>query len=173
VCAAAWLADIASKCWALNHDHASIVVLIPGALFALVPPVQNIGTGTIAPGVVLGNPNQFIQHATIVFPIILTVAAIVLITQIKGGRPRSQASLTVLEQMGLGMLFGGTFSNLYDRLVQHSVTDFLNTPIWGSIMWNIADAAVAFGLFFAGLEALRLGRLLPRPRPEEPGSKPR
>jgi signal peptidase II len=43
-----------------------------------------------------------------------------------------------------GLLVGGALSNLADRLVLGSVTDFLATP-W--VVFNMADLAVVVGLF--------------------------
>ena len=49
---------------------------------------------------------------------------------------------------GLGSILAGALGNLYDRLTQHAVRDFLHF-YWGSHVWptfNIADALLCFGV---------------------------
>lgn len=163
-----WIADVASKCWALNHDRAEIVTLIPALLYALVPPLQNRGTGNLLPGMKMPGGNQFLHPFAVVVPIILSIAAFAWMYRIEYSQPgaanqgvATPPKLTTIEKIGFGMLLGGTFSNLYDRIVQGSVTDFLSLTIVNFWMWNIADVGIALGLFLVGIEALRLKRLFP------------
>ena len=43
-----------------------------------------------------------------------------------------------------GLLIGGALGNLYDRLHQGSVTDFIKLPLWPA--FNFADMAITFGV---------------------------
>jgi signal peptidase II len=62
-----------------------------------------------------------------------------------------------LAQCGLALILGGAVGNVFDRLLRHSVTDFIDFYL-GSHHWytfNIADAAIVAG---AGLVILELFR---------------
>jgi lipoprotein signal peptidase len=155
-CAIAWLADAATKEWALAHNQAAIVTLIPNVLHALVPPLKNYSAGSLIPGLGMGPFADLAVYGTIVIPILLSLCALYWMYRVdEVGCP----PLTLTEQLGFGMLLGGTFSNLYDRLVRHAVIDFLNLSIFDFWLWNVADVFVPLGLFLVGLEALRLKRL--------------
>ncbi len=43
-----------------------------------------------------------------------------------------------------GLLVGGAFGNLIDRLSSGSVTDFIKLPLWPA--FNVADMAITFGV---------------------------
>jgi signal peptidase II len=43
-----------------------------------------------------------------------------------------------------GLLVGGAFGNLIDRLVNGPVTDFIKLPLWPA--FNISDMAITFGV---------------------------
>ncbi|HWK17695.1 MAG TPA: signal peptidase II [Solirubrobacteraceae bacterium] len=43
-----------------------------------------------------------------------------------------------------GLLIGGALGNLYDRIHQGSVTDFIKLPLWPA--FNVADMAITFGV---------------------------
>jgi signal peptidase II len=43
-----------------------------------------------------------------------------------------------------GLLLGGAFGNLIDRVASGSVTDFIKLPLWPA--FNLADAAITFGV---------------------------
>jgi len=49
--------------------------------------------------------------------------------------------------IGLGMTLGGAAGNLLDRLLRGSVVDFVAAGPWP--VFNLADAAMAFGLLLA------------------------
>jgi signal peptidase II len=44
----------------------------------------------------------------------------------------------------LGLIMGGTVGNGYDRLVNHTVTDFIAVHFWP--VFNIADSAISIGV---------------------------
>jgi signal peptidase II len=67
-----------------------------------------------------------------------------------------------LSQIGMALILGGACGNLLDRIVRHSVTDFIDFYI-SSHHWytfNIADSAIVVG---AGLVLLELFRDLQHP----------
>jgi signal peptidase II len=56
----------------------------------------------------------------------------------------------------LGLIMGGTLGNGYDRVVNGTVTDFINFHFWP--VFNVADSAISIGVV-----ALVAGYLLRRP----------
>lgn len=62
-----------------------------------------------------------------------------------------------LGQCGLALILGGAAGNVLDRLVRHSVTDFIDFHL-GKYHWytfNIADSAIVIGAGLVVLELLR------------------
>lgn len=62
-----------------------------------------------------------------------------------------------LGQCGLALILGGAAGNVLDRLVRHSVTDFIDFHL-GRYHWytfNIADSAIVIGASLVVLELLR------------------
>ena len=49
-----------------------------------------------------------------------------------------------LSQINVGLLLGGAFGNLLDRLVQAKVTDFIDVGPWP--IFNIADSSIVVGI---------------------------
>ena len=49
-----------------------------------------------------------------------------------------------MTMIGWGLLFGGSISNLVDRLRIGQVIDFLRLPLWPA--FNLADCAIVFGV---------------------------
>jgi signal peptidase II len=45
--------------------------------------------------------------------------------------------------LAVGLLAGGAFGNLADRVREHAVTDFINPPFWAT--FNLADVAITLG----------------------------
>jgi signal peptidase II len=74
--------------------------------------------------------------------IVLTVAALVLILALFA-HDAARPGLWV----PVGLLAGGAFGNLADRIRVDSVTDFIDLPLWPA--FNLADVAVVLGV--AGL----------------------
>jgi signal peptidase II len=65
----------------------------------------------------------------------------------------------------IGLIAGGAFGNLADRLRIDSVTDFIDLPLWPS--FNLADIAIVIGV--AGLALVFMEE--PRPRQEAQGAE--
>ena len=80
--------------------------------------------------------------------IIVTAAALALILVIfsrNADRPRLWVPI--------GLLAGGAFGNLADRVRADAVTDFIDLPLWPA--FNLADVAIVAGV--AGLALIYLG----------------
>ena len=63
---------------------------------------------------------------------------------------RYLTSPNLLTSLGLGVLLGGTISNLVDRIFAGYVTDFINISLGGNLDWpafNVADIAIVMGVF--------------------------
>ena len=63
--------------------------------------------------------------------------------------------------VGLGLLFGGSASNLADRMFSEGVTDFIDVRLWGDANWptfNVADIAIVIGAVLLGVTLLRQWR---------------
>lgn len=58
---------------------------------------------------------------------------------------RSQRTLSPLMRLAIGLLLGGAFGNLIDRVVSGGVTDFIDVGRWP--IFNIADASITVGIF--------------------------
>lgn len=75
-------------------------------------------------------------------PFLVLAALFILIVVFRGLR----SELTTLAQVGFGLMLGGAFSNLVDRLFRDrggSVVDFLDLQFWP--VFNIADLAIVLG----------------------------
>ncbi len=62
-----------------------------------------------------------------------------------------------LGQWGMALILGGAAGNVLDRIVRHSVTDFIDFYV-GSHHWytfNVADSAIVVGAALVLLELLR------------------
>jgi signal peptidase II len=57
--------------------------------------------------------------------------------------------------LGVGLLTGGAFGNLVDRVREGAVTDFIDPPLWPA--FNVADIAITAGVIVIALAALRAG----------------
>ncbi len=101
-------------------------VVVPGA-FALVY-VQNVH----------GAMGLFGKRAGLLVVLALLVLAI-LTWLLRDGLRRSP-----LVQIGFGMVAGGAFGNIADRLVHGYVVDFL--AFWSFYVFNVADACITLGI---------------------------
>jgi signal peptidase II len=118
----------------------------------LIPGVLNL-VHSSNPGVAFGllADSQMPWRAPLL--IVFSVAVIGLITWLlvtdrAGGR---------LGQWGMALILGGAAGNVLDRIVRHSVTDFIDFYV-GSHHWytfNVADSAIVIGAALVLLELLR------------------
>lgn len=111
----------------MNIPNGQSVPVIPGVLELLH--IQNPG------GAFSILPNQtwlFILVAIIV------IGAVIFIER---RYPRS-----LLTTIGLGLLLGGAVGNLTDRIVTHTVTDYVYFSIIHFPIFNLADASIDVGV---------------------------
>ena len=71
-----------------------------------------------------------------IFSVIVVIAIFYIITKVKKNQK--------LMQFAFGLLLGGTFGNLTDRLIYGAVTDFIDFRIWP--VFNAADSAVTISI---------------------------
>jgi len=55
--------------------------------------------------------------------------------------------------LSLGMILGGAFGNLIDRVVYGTITDFIKVSIWP--VFNIADACITIGAIMLAIYFLK------------------
>ncbi|MBI1788249.1 MAG: signal peptidase II [Acidobacteria bacterium] len=83
----------------------------------------------------------------------VSLAALALV----GGMLRKAQGLERNTALGLSLILGGAFGNVFDRIVTGAVTDFLDFYI-GALHWpsfNVADSAIVVGSGFLLLDLLR------------------
>jgi signal peptidase II len=114
--------------------------LVPGQRVELVPGVHlaDVHNKGIAFGLAGGGGTGLV---------VLTLAALALIL-VLFARNASRPGLWV----PVGLLTGGAFGNLADRVRIDSVTDFIDLPLWPA--FNLADVAIVLGV--AGLALVLL-----------------
>lgn len=126
------LADQSSKWLMLNH------VMVPPRTIEITP-FFNLRLG-FNPGISFG---MFADLAE-VGPLLLSAIAVTIIVVLAVWAWRTEKTLEVF---ALGLIAGGAFGNVVDRLRQGVVTDFLDFHIrdWHWPAFNLADVAIAMG----------------------------
>ena len=79
------------------------------------------------------------------FLIIISVIFIILLDRYI----KKEESYNIITSISLGMLMGGIFGNLLDRIIYHSVIDFLDFNIFSYSfpIFNFADICITVGIF--------------------------
>src|SRR5437762_9373440 len=77
---------------------------------------------------------------------LLVVAFVIAICYWVANRERSSMPPQVAERLGMGFLLGGALGNLFDRLTQGQVTDFLDFAFITFPVFNVADVCIDIGL---------------------------
>lgn len=127
-------ADQYTKTWALQH-------LTLGVPRHVVGPVNLLLTYNTGAAFGLG---------TGVTPIVEAAAVALIVWLLAASRRASRAASWPMA-VGLGLLLGGAFANLGDRLFRHprgfpgGVVDFIQAVSWWPI-FNVADAAIVVGV---------------------------
>ena len=124
----------------------------PDSLHVVIPGLINL-THTTNPGVAFGlgadSTAPWMAPVLILFSLAVIVLLVWLLATNRAGGS--------LGRTGLALILGGAAGNVLDRVLRHSVTDFIDFYI-GSHHWytfNLADAAIVIG---AGLVVLELFR---------------
>ena len=123
-----------------------------GSSRVLIPGVLNL-VHSSNPGVAFGllADSQMPWRAPLLMVCSVAVIGLItwlLVTERAGGR---------LGQWGMALILGGAAGNVLDRIVRHSVTDFIDFYV-GSHHWytfNVADSAIVVGAALVLLELLR------------------
>lgn len=145
IAVAVLIADQASK-YAVDR------LTVPGAFKVIIPGVLNL-VHTNNPGVAFGlfaDSTAPWRAPLLVFFSVVVIALIVwMLATGRAGGPRGR--------YGLALIVGGAAGNVLDRLLRHSVTDFIDFHV-GTYHWytfNVADSAIVIGAILVILELLR------------------
>ena len=106
-----------------------------------------------------GTLDLFCGHTILL--IVSSVVGIELLIALYWPRPKTG----IRPQLAIGLLMGGAFGNLLDRLIFGHVTDFMDIMPW--IIFNVADVSIVAGLlgFVQDIPDV-LRRLLSEPDPQ-------
>lgn len=87
---------------------------------------------------------SILENNTILLTIISVIFIVILDRFIK-----KEKSFKNLEAISLGMIMGGIFGNLIDRIIHHAVIDYLSYKIFSYEfpVFNIADICITVGVF--------------------------
>lgn len=136
---------VAARAWARAGLVAGVVLVLDQLTKKLVQ--HNIAVGdedSVFPAVTLVHvKNKGVafsafenQVAVVVVVIALAVAALLVYFARHSSRP--------LIWLPTGLLAGGALGNIFDRLRDGAVTDFIKLPAWPA--FNVADMAITFGV---------------------------
>ena len=129
--------DQISKIWVRNNFESYIENSIIGDVFTLIK-VENTGA-------FLGMGSELSETPRILLLIVLPIVVLISITIYT----YFDKSLDKISIIGFSLIIGGGISNIFDRIVFGSVTDFLYLN-FGSIfktgIFNIADVSVTTGM---------------------------
>ena len=129
--------DQISKIWVRNNFESYVENSIVGDIFTLIK-VENTGA-------FLGMGSELSETPRILLLIVLPIVVLISITIYT----YFDKSLDKISIIGFSLIIGGGISNIFDRIVFGSVTDFLYLN-FGSIfktgIFNIADVSVTTGM---------------------------
>lgn len=124
----------------------------PGFEHVLIPGMLNL-IHTNNPGVAFGlfaeSGSPWLSPLLIIFSASVIVFLLWLLTTGRAGGPAGKT--------GMALILGGAAGNLLDRVMRHSVTDFIDFHL-GSHHWytfNIADSVIVVGSFLVLFELLK------------------
>lgn len=68
-----------------------------------------------------------------------------------------EKDLNKISEISLGMVIGGIFGNMIDRIINHSVTDFISFRMfnYNFPVFNIADIGITVGVFLLLISILK------------------
>ncbi len=128
------------------------VALVLGLVMVIDQLAKRLVTGAIAPGqsdgILPGIELVHVRNRGVAFGflggggalvLVLTAAALVALVVFFALDP-----VRPLAWLPTGLLLGGAFGNLLDRLREGAVTDFIHVPLWPA--FNLADVSITFGV---------------------------
>lgn len=86
---------------------------------------------------------SILEDSTILLVIISAIVIVLLDRYIK-----KEKNFTKLSEIGLGLIMGGIFGNLIDRIIHHGVIDYLSFRIfnYNFPVFNLADMTIVIGV---------------------------
>lgn len=89
--------------------------------------------------------------------LLIGVSGLVLIYVASALWHRSGAYASTITRLALGLILGGALGNLYDRIAQGAVTDFIEVyhGAWSFPAFNVADSAITVGAILLLFDLLR------------------
>lgn len=86
---------------------------------------------------------SILEDSTILLVIISAIVIVLLDRYIK-----KEKNFTKLSEVGLGLIMGGIFGNLIDRIIHHGVIDYLSFRIfnYNFPVFNLADMTIVIGV---------------------------
>lgn len=79
-------------------------------------------------------------------PALVSIAVVSVLGYVVFRRESKGEHLSLLEQLGFGMIIGGALGNIGDRLLHGMVTDFLEFSFIQFPVFNVADALIDVGI---------------------------
>ena len=95
---------------------------------------------------------SILEDNTVLLVIISVIVIVLLDRSIK-----KISKFEVLEKISLGLIMGGIFGNLIDRIIHHGVIDYLSFKIFGYSfpVFNLADMAIVIGVGLYLIEIIK------------------
>lgn len=95
---------------------------------------------------------SILQDSTVFLVILSALILLVLNNYID-----KEKDLNKISEISLGMVIGGIFGNMIDRIINHSVTDFISFRIfnYNFPVFNIADIGITVGVFLLLISVLK------------------
>lgn len=139
------------------YDHIKVV-----DHYFILTKVENTGA-FLSLGQTFAKPVRFI--VLLLLPIIVLVLALLYMVR--------QKDLSKITIIGLSFIIAGGASNLYDRVLHGSVTDFMHMDFgfFRTGIFNMADVSIMTGLFLILTEAIIKSYKLKKEKTEEPVSE--
>ena len=127
------------KLWIQKSLHLNQQIIIIPHFFAL-DFVKNTGAAF-----------SILENNTILISIMSVIFILLLNHYIK-----KEESFTKLSIVSLGLILGGIFGNLIDRVIHHGVIDYLSFTIiqYNFPIFNLADAAIVIGVLLFSIDII-------------------
>ena len=95
---------------------------------------------------------SILEDSTVLLVIISVIVIVLLDRSIK-----KISKFEVLEEISLGLIMGGIFGKLIDRIIDHGVIDYLSFKIFGYSfpVFNLADMAIVIGVGLYLIEIIK------------------